>query len=53
MPEEYQKYKEHFAVLRDYGLGLKQRNIYEELIEWLEDHDGKMPKGIIRKDGKC
>lgn len=52
MPEEYQKYKEHFAVLRDYGLGLKQRNIYEELIEWLEDHDGKMPKGIIRKDGK-
>lgn len=52
LPEKYQKYKEQIATLRDYGLGLKEKTPYEELIEWLETHDGKMPRSFISENGR-
>lgn len=33
-------------------MGLQEKTVYEELIEWLENHDGRMPKGNIRRNGK-
>lgn len=52
LPEKYQKYKERIAKLRSYGLGIEEKTTYEELIEWLETHDGQMPRGHIKKNGK-
>ena len=40
IPEEY---REKIARLREYGLGEKKRTAYEEVIEWLETHEGKLP----------
>ena len=42
VPEEY---REKIATLRKYGLGLENKTTYEEIIEWLETHDGQMPRG--------
>jgi GTPase SAR1 family protein len=33
-------------------LGIKSKTTYEELIEWLETHDGKMPKYGFGEKGK-
>ncbi len=52
LPEKYQEYKEHIATLRSYGLGLEEKTTYEELIEWLETHEGRMPRGHIKRNGK-
>ena len=30
----------------------KKQNVYNEMIQWLETHDGEYPRGIIVKDGK-
>ena len=49
VPEEY---REKIAILREYGLGLKEKTTYEEIIEWLENHKGKMPRGSMTKQGK-
>ncbi len=56
IPEEY---REKIAKLREYGLGLSgtknseenEPTIYEQLLEWLETHNGKMPSGQVRKNG--
>ena len=40
IPEEY---REKIARLREYGLGEKKKTAYEEVIEWLETHEGKLP----------
>ncbi len=56
IPEEY---REKIKSLREYGLGLRgiknpeenEPTIYEQLLEWLEIHNGKMPLGQIRKNG--
>ena len=45
-------YKEQIETLRSYGLGLEVKTPYEELIEWLKTHDGKMPLSFYSKDGK-
>ena len=50
LPEDYQDYKEQIKLLRSYGLGLREKTAYEELIEWLETHDGRMPRGSFSRD---
>ena len=52
LPEKYVPYKEQIAKLREYGLGIKKQTTYEELIQWLETHDGKMPYSSFRVTGK-
>ena len=52
LPEKYQEYKEHIATLRSYGLGLEEKTAYEGLIEWLETHNGQMPRSFISRNGK-
>ena len=46
VPEEH---REKIARLRGFGLGV---TVYEEIIEWLEGHNGEMPRGAIKVDGK-
>ena len=46
MPEEYAEYKRSIETLRSYGLGV---TFYEKMIDWLSDHDGKMPRADIIK----
>ena len=29
-----------------------RRNVYEEVIEWLDTHNGEMPREVIERDGK-
>lgn len=41
---ELDEMKEKIQKLRSYGLGLRLPNTYERLMEWLDMHDGKMPK---------
>ena len=48
VPEEY---REKIKVLRTYGLGLKEKTVYEKIIEWLETHDGNIPQSKFKKDG--
>ena len=50
-PEEYIEYKEKIATLRSYGLGIKPKTVYEEIIDWLNGHDGEMPHGSKMKKG--
>ena len=49
VPEEY---KEKIARLREFGLGQKEKTTYEEVIEWLETHDGQTMRGAISKNGQ-
>lgn len=51
MPEEYQEYTEQIETLRGYGLGLEKKTTYAQIIEWLEAHNGRLPRGQIRKNG--
>jgi len=46
------KHREKIRVLRTYEIGQREKTIYEEIIEWLETHEGKMPRGIIIKNGR-
>ncbi len=46
VPEEY---REKIKTLRSYGLGI---TTYEEMIHWLETHNGKKPRTSITKNGK-
>ena len=48
IPEED---REMVITLREYGLGLNKRPS-EEIIEWLETHNGKMPRPSIYRDGQ-
>lgn len=49
MPEEV----EFLDLLREIGEELKFNcfGTYEQIIEWLETHDGKMPQGNLKKNG--
>lgn len=49
VPEEY---REKIAKLRSFGLGAKSKTVYEKIIEWLENHDGKIPRQIFSRNGK-
>lgn len=42
------------SLLKEIGEELKynSKQTYNEIINWLESHDGKMPRSTIRKDGK-
>lgn len=51
LPEEYKQYTEQIDSLRQHGLGLEEVPTYEEIIEWLKTHDGKMPRANISKNG--
>ena len=52
LPEEYVKYRDQIEILRGYGLGLRKPTPYEEIIEWLDSHDGQMPRGSLGKKNK-
>ncbi len=49
VPEEY---REKVARLREFGLGVKEKTTYEQVIEFLETHNGKMMRCAIKKNGK-
>ena len=51
-PKELAEYVDKIDLLRSYGLGIKKRSAYEEVIEWLETHDGQMPISQIHKNNK-
>lgn len=38
------KYRGHIEKLRKYGYGVKEENCFEEMIEWLENHQDKLPR---------
>ena len=44
------KYKELVNNLKNH-INLKKA-VYEELVEWLQEHNGKMPNNVIRRNGK-
>ena len=48
VPEEY---REKIAKLRSYGLGLKEKNTYEEIIEFFEKN-GRLPRSQFSENGK-
>lgn len=48
VPDEY---REKIETLRSFGLGLG-KSAYEEIMDWLEKHNGKMPKGNFFKERK-
>lgn len=52
LPEEYEMYREQISKLRGYGLGIKQKPIFEQIIEWLDNHDGEMPHGYNSENGR-
>lgn len=52
LPSEYEEYRDKIETLRGYGLGLEEMPAYDELIEWLENHDGEMPHNHFSKNGK-
>ena len=49
VPEEY---REKIARLREFGLGKKEKTLYEQVIEFLENHNGKLMRSTISADGK-
>ena len=49
LPEKYQEFSEQIKILREHGLGL---TIGEEIIDWLQTHNGRLPRGNIKKNGK-
>lgn len=50
LPPEYEQYKEQIATLRGYEQ--KKPTVCEEMIQWLETHDGLYPRNNIYKNGK-
>ena len=49
VPEEY---RDKIAKLREFGLGEKEKTIYEQVLQFLETHEGKIMRGRIAQDGK-
>ena len=53
VPEEY---RDKIARLRSYGLGInkkkEKKTTFEEVIKFLETHDGKLMRGSICQEGK-
>ena len=48
VPEEY---REKIAKLREFGLGIKEKTTYEEVIEFLETHNGQLMRWAIKING--
>lgn len=48
LPLRYKRYQEQIKALRKYG----RKSTYEQVIEWLEAHDGKMPRSEIKRNGE-
>ena len=46
------KYREKIARLREFGLWEKEKTTYEQVMEFLETHEGKIMRGTIYKNGK-
>ena len=51
--QESEEIKEKIRTLRSYGLGMKEKTTYEEIIEWLENHEGRMPRKTVTRAGKA
>lgn len=51
-PKELEDYVDKIDLLRSYGYGLEKPSVYEEIINWLETHDGNMPKSSITRHNK-
>ena len=49
VPEEY---REKIKELRARGLGLQKKTLEEEMLEWLESHNGQMPRLVIYREGR-
>ena len=51
VPEEY---RSKIAKLREFGLGIKEKTMYEKVIDFLESHDGRLMRSRIKdeKNGK-
>ncbi len=49
VPEEY---REKIAKLREYGLGKEEKTLFEEVIDFLKNHNGKRMRGAIIQNGK-
>ena len=49
VPEEY---RDKISRLREFGLGIKEKSTYEEVIKFLETHNGKIMKGTFNENGK-
>ena len=49
VPEEY---KEKIAKLRSYGLGEEEKTTYEQVIEFLETHNGQLMRGALSESGR-
>ena len=47
-----QEYREKIAKLREFGIGIVKKSTYAQIIEWLETHNGNMPKSTFREDSK-
>ena len=52
LPEEYAEYKEQIQELRNHGLGLVEKTVFEKMVDWFKEHEGKMPKASYSKNGK-
>lgn len=52
MPEKYIRYREQIQELRNRGLGLPEPSLVDQIIQWLDSHDGQMPLSCISKGGR-
>lgn len=50
IPEEY---RERIAILRQYGIGVEEKECYEQIIEWLDTHNKELPRAEIRNGKKA
>ena len=63
IPEEFEKYKEFIEKHRKYDQEKedklkkikdeKEECLYKDLVEWLRNHNGKMPNNYFYRDGEC
>ena len=49
VPKEY---RETIKILRSFGIGLPKKTLYEEVVEFLYEHNGRLMQSGFQKDGK-
>ena len=49
VPEEY---RETIQTLRSFGIGLPKKTLYEEVVEFLYEHNGRLMQSGFQTDGK-
>ena len=49
VPEEY---RETIQTLRSFGIGLPKKTLYEEVVEFLYEHNGRLMQNGFQTDGK-